>query len=116
MFLCSSDAKAKDKDKDVVEVVRPVPNWVAQLLARHPRPEEDLWEEKPKRRHKTKSEGPTKPPVNCGDKLFWVAGWAAKEMETLEIFPQGGRWSGTAGHYRVGLCWVPYHEDAREEL
>ena len=48
-------------------------------------PEEDLREEKPKRRHKTKSEGPTKPPVNCRDKLFWAAGWAAKEMETLEI-------------------------------
>ena len=48
-------------------------------------PEEDLRDEKPKRRHKTKSEGPTKPPVDRRDKLFWVAGWAAKEMETLEI-------------------------------
>ena len=100
MFLCGRDAKAKDEDKDVVEVVRPVPNWVAQLLARHPRPEnitilphtgfritpeEDLRDEKPKRRHKTKSQGPTKPPVNCRDKLLRVAGWAAKEMETLEI-------------------------------
>ena len=48
-------------------------------------PEEDLRDEKPKRRHKTKSEGPTKPPVDRGDKLFWVPGWAAKEMETLLI-------------------------------
>ena len=101
MFLCSSDAEAKDEDKDVVEVVRPVPHRVAQLLARHPRPEnitmfathsrfritpeEDLRDEKPKRRHKTKSQGPTKPPVDRRDKLFWVASWAAKEMETLEI-------------------------------
>ena len=48
-------------------------------------PEEDLRDEKPKRRHKTKSEGPTKPPVDRRDKLFWVASWAAKEMETLLI-------------------------------
>jgi len=89
MFFCGSNAKAKDKDKDVVEVVRPVPQRVAQLLARHPRPEEDLREEKPNCRHKTKSKGPTKPPVDCRDKLFWVPGWAAKEMETLEIFPEG---------------------------
>ena len=48
-------------------------------------PEEDLRDEKPKRRHKTKSQGPTKPPVDRRDKLFWVPGWAAKEMETLLI-------------------------------
>ena len=49
------------------------------------RPEEDLRDEKPKRRHKTKPQGPTKPPVDRRDKLFRVASWAAKEMETLLI-------------------------------
>ena len=38
MFLRRCNAEPEDKDENVVEVVRPVPHWVAQLLPRHPRP------------------------------------------------------------------------------
>ena len=78
-FFCRCDAVAKDKDEDVVEVVRPVPKRVAQLLPRQPRPgkctsfalkmqiqpQENLGDEKPERRHKSEPNCPTEPPLDC---------------------------------------------------